>query len=53
MIIIITVLVLINITGTVIFEKSSGGEFQARNSNGMVYSYLSRQLMNKPFQRDI
>ena len=33
-------LIFINITG--ILEKSSGGEFQARNSSGMVYPYLSR-----------
>ena len=41
MIIIITIVILINITGTVILEKSSGGEFQARNSSGMVYPYSS------------
>ena len=43
---------LINITFAAILEKSSGGEFQARNSNGMVYPY-SREVMNKPFQRRI
>ena len=26
---------------TVILEKSSGGEYQARNSSGMVYPHLS------------
>ena len=41
-IIIIIIVMLINITVTVILEKSSGGEFQARNSNGMVYPYSSR-----------
>ena len=43
---------LINITFAAILEKSSVGEFQARNSNGMVYPYL-REVMNKPFQRRI
>ena len=42
MMIIIAIVVLINITGTVILEKSSGEEFQARNSSGMVYPYSSR-----------
>ena len=32
MIIIITIVILINITGRVILEKSSGGEFQARQT---------------------
>ena len=44
---------LINITFTAILEKSSGGEFQARNSSRMVYPYSSREVMNKPFQRRI
>ena len=39
--IIITVM-FINITVTGVLEKSSGGEFQARNSSGMVYPYSSR-----------
>ena len=30
---------LINITGTVILEKSSEGEFKAKNSSGMAYPY--------------
>ena len=34
--IIITIVILINITGTIVLEKSSGGEFQARNSSGRV-----------------
>ena len=42
MIIIITIVILINVTGTVIVEKSSGGEFQVKNSSGMVYPYSSR-----------
>ena len=34
---------LINITVIAgIFEKSSGGEFKARNSSGMAYLYSSR-----------
>ena len=41
-IIIITIVILINISGRVVLEKSSGGEFQARNSSGMVYPYSSR-----------
>ena len=36
-----------------IIEKSSGGEFETRNSNGMVFPYSSREIMNKPFQRRI
>ena len=39
--IIIIIIMLINITVTVILEKSSVGEFQARNSSGMVYPYAS------------
>ena len=39
--IIIIVIMLINIV-TDILEKSSGGEFQARHSSGMVYSYSAR-----------
>ena len=35
-IIIIVIVNLINIAVTVFLEKSSGGEFQARNSSGMV-----------------
>ena len=31
-----------NITAIVIHEKSSGGEFHARNSSGMVYPYSLR-----------
>ena len=42
MIIIITVIILINVTGTVIVEKSSGVEFRTKNSSGMVYPYSSR-----------
>ena len=38
----ITTVILTNITGTVILEKSRGGEFQARNSSCMVYPYSSR-----------
>ena len=38
---IIIIVILININVTVILEKSSGGEFQARNSSGMVYPYSS------------
>ena len=38
----ITTVILTNITGRVILGESSGGEFQARNSNGMVYPYSSR-----------
>ena len=41
---------LINITVTGILEKSSGGEFQAKNSSDMVYPYSSSEVMNKPFQ---
>ena len=41
-IIIVFIVMLINIFVTVIFEKSSGGEFQARNSSGMDYPYSSR-----------
>ena len=52
-IIINIVVMLINITFTAILEKSSGGEFQARNSSGRVYPYSSREVMNKPFQRRI
>ena len=32
---------LINITDAGIFEKSSAGEFEGRNSSGIVYPYLS------------
>ena len=32
----------INIPVTGVLEKSSGEEFQARNSSDMVYPYLSR-----------
>ena len=54
MLIIINIIVmLINITFTAILEKSDGGEFQARNSNGMVYPFSSREVMNKPFQTRI
>ena len=42
MIIIITIVIVTNITVTVILEKSSGVEFQARNSSGMVYPFSSR-----------
>ena len=42
MVIIIIIVISINSTGRVILEKSSGGEFQARNSSGMVYPYSSR-----------
>ena len=42
MIIVITIVILINITGTVILEKSREGEFQARNSSGMVDPYSPR-----------
>ena len=41
-IIIIIFVMLINITVVVILEKSSGGEFQARNSSSMFYPNLSR-----------
>ena len=41
MVIFITIVILINITGRVTLEKSSGEEFQARNSSGMVYPYSS------------
>ena len=34
---IIIIITLINITVTVILEKSSGGEFQAKDSSGMFY----------------
>ena len=45
---------LINITVTIILVgKSSGGEFQARNSSGMVYPYSSREVVNTPFQKGI
>ena len=47
------IVMLINITFTAILEKSSGGEFQARNSSGMIYPYWSREVMNKPFQTRI
>ena len=40
-IIIIIIIMLINITVTVFLEKPSAGEFQARNSSGMVYPYAS------------
>ena len=40
-IIIIIIAILNNITVTVILEKSSGGEFQTRNSSGMFYPYSS------------
>ena len=54
MLIIINIIVmLINITFTAILEKSGGGEFQARNSSGMVYPYSSREVMDKPFQTRI
>ena len=54
MLIIINIIVmLINITFTAILDKSGGGEFQARNSNGMVYPYSSREVMDKPFQTRI
>ena len=49
-IIIIIIITLINITVTGILEKSSGGEFQAKNSSDMVYPYSSSEVMNKPFQ---
>ena len=38
-IIIIIIVMLTNINVTVIYEKSSGGEFQARNLSGMLYPY--------------
>ena len=38
-IIIIIIVMLINISVAVILEKSSGGEFQARNSSGMIHPY--------------
>ena len=40
--IIIIIVMLINIIVTDILEKSSGGEFQAKNSSEMVYPYSSR-----------
>ena len=39
---IIITIMFINITVKGVLEKSSGGEFQARNSSGMVYPYSSR-----------
>ena len=39
---IIMTIMFINITVMSVLEKSSGGEFQARNSSGMVFPYLSR-----------
>ena len=39
---IIITIMFINITVTGVLEKSSGGEFQARNSSGMAYPYSSR-----------
>ena len=50
---IIIIVMLININIPVILEKSSGGEFQARNSSSMVYPYISCYVMNKSFQRHI
>ena len=38
---IIITIMFINITVMGVLEKSSGGEFQARNSSGMVYPYSS------------
>ena len=52
--IIIIIIIVVNITITIILVgKSSRGEFQARNSSGMVYLYSSREVVNKPFQRGI
>ena len=39
---IIITIMLINTTVTDIFEKSSWGEFKAKNSNGIVYPYSLR-----------
>ena len=39
---IIIAIMFINITVMGVLEKSSGAEFQARNSRGMVYPYSSR-----------
>ena len=39
---IIITIMFINITVKGVLEKSSGGEFQARNSSDMVYPYSSR-----------
>ena len=39
---IIISIMFINITVKGVLEKSSGGEFQARNSSGMAYPYSSR-----------
>ena len=39
---IVITIMFINITVTGVLEKSSGGEFQARNSSGMAYPYSSR-----------
>ena len=49
----IITIMFINITVMSVLEKSSGGEFQARNSSGMVYPYSPRKVMSKPFQRCI
>ena len=38
---IIIIIIIINITVMGILEKSSGGEFQARNSSDTVYPYSS------------
>ena len=40
-IIIIIIVILINIPVTGVLEKSSGGEFQTRNSSGMVYLFIT------------
>ena len=58
LIVIITIIIdiivmLINITFAAILEKSSGRDFPARNLSGIVYPYLSREVINKPFQRRI
>ena len=39
--IIIITIMFIDITVMGVLEKSSGGDFQARNSSGMVYPYSS------------
>ena len=46
----IITIMFINITVMVVLEKSSGGEFQAKKSSGMVYPY---KVMTKLFQRRI
>ena len=38
---VIVIIIIIIIISRVILEISSGGEFQARNSNGTVYPYSS------------